>query len=449
MTESAKIVFMVHVSDVLYPSKYIRSVNQNNDIFSRFVNTPVMTVIVDERKIEDLWQRVNITFSNIMADNYDPVCTFWDTGIGNWSTQGCKLIRVGPDTSFSQITAPEDVEITDINSVTCACDHFTSFAVIVDIYSDGRQNKVFRWLSIIGCGVSIISLIITVFTYISLIRKLRASRGDNNQLYILLCFCVTLLGLYFAFLAIIGFDAEFRVAELEIIPCSVIAALTHFFALSSLTWMGIEGFHIYLTMVRIVDNYIPKFMLKATLLGWGVPAAIVGATSGLLRRDYALQDFCYVQRWALIGGILVPMAIILVINTIIFIFAIRQLGQSARLPGRVWKDREAKRKACIERTQTGVSFLILMGLTWSTGYLVLLQDDVAEVLFIIFNSLQGFFIFVLTCLRKDAVRKQWKQLCCTKCSESETTSSRSGRNFVKASHGSNNSNTAIELSVSH
>lgn len=67
MTESAKIILVVHASDVLYPSKYIRSVNQNNDIFSRVVNTPVMTVIVDGRKIEDLSQRVNITFSNIMV----------------------------------------------------------------------------------------------------------------------------------------------------------------------------------------------------------------------------------------------------------------------------------------------------------------------------------------------------------------------------------------------
>lgn len=67
MTESSKIIFMVHASDVLYPSKYIRSVNQNNEIFSRVVNTPVLTVIVDGRKIEDLSQRVNITFSNIMV----------------------------------------------------------------------------------------------------------------------------------------------------------------------------------------------------------------------------------------------------------------------------------------------------------------------------------------------------------------------------------------------
>lgn len=67
MTESSKIIFMVHASDVLYPSKYIRSVNQNNEIFSRVVNTPVLTVIVDGRKIEDLSQRVNITFFNIMV----------------------------------------------------------------------------------------------------------------------------------------------------------------------------------------------------------------------------------------------------------------------------------------------------------------------------------------------------------------------------------------------
>ncbi|XP_030840879.1 adhesion G-protein coupled receptor G2-like [Strongylocentrotus purpuratus] len=124
------------------------------------------------------------------------------------------------------------------------------------------------------------------------------------------------------------------------------------------------------------------------------------------------------------------MGVILLINTFIFILAICKFGESASFSAsRVW-DREAERREGIERTQTGVSFLVLMGLTWSTGYLVLLQDDVAEVLFVIFNSLQGFFILVVTLLRKDNVWKIWKQLCCTKCSESEMTRSRPGRNFV-------------------
>ncbi|XP_063962173.1 adhesion G-protein coupled receptor G7-like [Lytechinus pictus] len=449
LIQSPRIIYMVYTSDVLYPSKYIQRLNENNGIFIRTVNTPVVAVIVGGQKVEGLSQSVNFTFSNIMSENYDPVCTFWDTGTGNWSTRGCTLVSVGPDTSFTQVTVPENVDVIDTNSVTCACDHLTSFAVIVDLYPDGRPNKVFRWLSIIGCGISIISLIITVVTYLSLLKKLRSSRVDNVQLYILLCFCVTLLGLYVAFLVIIGFDRESRVAELGIIPCSVVAGLAHFFALSSMTWMGIEGFHIYMTTVRIINTYIPKFMIKAILVGWGIPAAIVGTTGGLLRGDYAARDFCYVQQWALIGGFLVPMGVILLTNTIIFLLAICRLCQSARLPGRVWKDREAERRASIERTQTGVSFLVLMGLTWSTGYLVLLQDDTSEVLFIIFNSLQGFFIFVLACLRKRVVRQRWKELCCTGCSEPEKNGSRSSRDLNKPSHGSHSSSTPLELSGLH
>nr|XP_054763113.1 adhesion G-protein coupled receptor G6-like [Lytechinus pictus] len=449
LIKSPRIIYMVYTSDVLYPSKYIQRLNENNGIFIRTVNTPVVSVIVGGQKVEGLSQSVNFTFSNIMGENYDPVCTFWDTGTGNWSTRGCTLVSVGPDTSFTQITVSDNVDVIDTNSVTCACDHLTSFAVIVDLYPDGRPNKVFRWLSIIGCGISIISLIITIVTYLSLLEKLRSSRVDNVQLYILLCFCVTLLGLYVAFLVIIGFDRESRVAELGIIPCSVVAGLAHFFALSSMTWMGIEGFHIYMTTVRIINTYIPKFMIKAILVGWGIPAAIVGTTGGLLRGDYAARDFCYVQQWALIGGFLVPMGVILLSNTIIFLLAICRLCQSARLPGRVWKDREAERRASIERTQTGVSFLVLMGLTWSTGYLVLLQDDTSEVLFIISNSLQGFFIFVLACLRKRVVRQRWKELCCTGCSEPEKNGSRSSRDLNKPSHGSHSSSTPLELSGLH
>lgn len=45
----------------------------------------------------------------------DPICVFWDLALDDWSMHGCT------------------VEVESNYSVTCVCDHLTSFGVIMDI----------------------------------------------------------------------------------------------------------------------------------------------------------------------------------------------------------------------------------------------------------------------------------------------------------------------------
>lgn len=91
-------------------------------------------------------------------------------------------------------------------------------------------------------------------------RKLRAKQPNQ----ILLCLIISLLGLYTFFMLVIGLGPG-----LPRIPCGILAALLHFFALSSLAWMGIEGVNVYLLFVRIINSYIPRFIRKAAIFGWG------------------------------------------------------------------------------------------------------------------------------------------------------------------------------------
>lgn len=118
---------------------------------------------------------------------------------------------------------------------------------------------------------------------------------------------------------------------------------------------------------------------------------------------------CFIQKWSLMGGLLVPMTIILLVDTVIFILAMRHLKQSARMKGRVKKDYRDQRQGTLERIQNGISMLILLGFSWITGYLSLINVDIANTLFIISNSLLGFFIFVMYCLRKATIREQWRR----------------------------------------
>ncbi|XP_030841106.1 adhesion G-protein coupled receptor G2-like [Strongylocentrotus purpuratus] len=387
---SIRVAFVVYANDAMFPSPSLALLN-------REINTPVVSLTIGGQKIENLMERVNITFYRFKLGSRDPTCNFWEFNLGKWSMEGCQLLPDNAVNSFSD------------EYYTCTCDHLTNFAVLVDIYAEDEPPKpVLRLLSIIGCAISCVCLVVAIASYLS-VKKIR--RSQTHKIFI--CLCTTLLCLYTVSLAIIALDTEFQHAEVEWIPCTVLAALVHYFVLCSLTWMGIEGFNIYLVIVKVFNTYIPKFMIKASIVGWGIPAVIVAATGGITRNYYAVEDYCYIRKWPLIGGLLVPMAIILIINITVFILAMCRLENAARMAGRVKKDCKTERQETLERIQNGIAMLVLLGFTWTTGYLTLINVDFTELLFIIFNSLQGFFIFVLYCLRKATIRKQWRRcICC-------------------------------------
>ena len=78
-------------------------------------------------------------------------------------------------------------------------------------------------------------------------------------------------------------------------------------------------------------------------------------------------------------------------------------------------DKTEKRQR-IRRFQNAVCILTLMGLTWSLGYLSIIQPASAVVqgIFTVLNSLQGLFIFMLYCVRQPQVRLTWRSQfkCC-------------------------------------
>ena len=51
--------------------------------------------------------------------------------------------------------------------------------------------------------------------------------------------------------------------------CVYIAIMLHYCLLATFSWMAIEGFHLYLLLVRVFNTYINRYLLKLGLLGWG------------------------------------------------------------------------------------------------------------------------------------------------------------------------------------
>ena len=96
-------------------------------------------------------------------------------------------------------------------------------------------------------------------------RKLRLKLPNQ----ILLSMCSSLLGLYITFVVASALDSKPDIAELEVLPCSILAGFLHYFILTSFSWMAVEGFNMYLLFVKVVNAYIPKFLRKASVVAWG------------------------------------------------------------------------------------------------------------------------------------------------------------------------------------
>lgn len=99
-------------------------------------------------------------------------------------------------------------------------------------------------------------------------------------------------------------------------------------------------------------------------------------------------------------GILLPICLILIVNWIILMLSIRAMktnkillkGDEKRLRWReIWR---------------AFALAAILGLSWTTGVLAVKElRDVFQWAFCIFNSLQGFFIFIFFVVRNPELQK--------------------------------------------
>uniref|UniRef100_A0A671RJS5 Adhesion G-protein coupled receptor G2-like n=1 Tax=Sinocyclocheilus anshuiensis TaxID=1608454 RepID=A0A671RJS5_9TELE len=309
----------------------------------------------------------------------DVQCVYWDfnknDGYGGWNPKGCWTYNSSSDYT------------------TCLCDHMTHFGVLLDVSRtpiDEKNEQILTLITYMGCGVSSCFLGITVLTY-TLLEKLRRDYPSK----ILLNLSLALLGLNLVFL-LNSWISSFGIYGL----CIAVAVTLHYFLLTSFTWMGLGAVNMYFALVKVFNVYVPSYILKFCLLGWGIPLIIL---------NYFIFFSCWVQNDVVFYVSVVSyIAFILLCNGSIFLVVLiqirnMQVNQPAGTQNGILKDLRAV-----------ASLTFLLGLTWSVAFLAWGPVKVFLLyLFSILNSLQGFFIFVFHCLMKENVRKQWRiHLCC-------------------------------------
>ncbi|XP_055088238.1 adhesion G-protein coupled receptor G6 isoform X5 [Periophthalmus magnuspinnatus] len=370
------------------------------------LNSYVVASSVGNFTISNLKDPVRIEIAHLTEQAFDPlkppVCMFWDftmkEGDGGWNRKGC---RISPDSTS--------------NKSVCLCNHLTHFGILMDIYGSSayineQNTKILTFITYIGCGISAVFSAVTLLTYIAF-EKLRRDYPSK----ILMNLSTSLLCLNLTFL-LDGWLASLSSDWL----CVTVAVFLHYFLLTSFTWMGLESIHMYIALVKVFNTYIRRYILKFCLVGWGLPAVIVGIVAAIDKNSYGLQEygrgargsseFCWIKNQVVFYVTCVGyFCLIFLLNVAMFIVVMLQIcGRNGKRSNRTL------REEVLRNLRSVISLTFLLGMTWGFALFAWGPVNLAFMyLFSIFNSLQGLFIFIFHCALKENVQKQWRRyLCC-------------------------------------
>uniref|UniRef100_A0A8C6ZHS7 Adhesion G protein-coupled receptor B2 n=1 Tax=Nothoprocta perdicaria TaxID=30464 RepID=A0A8C6ZHS7_NOTPE len=314
-----------------------------------------------------------------------------DAGLGNWDTESCQTLE----------TLPAHTK--------CQCRQLSTFAVLAQLPRDLAMDPsgTPSVPLVIGCAVSCVALLTLLVIYAAFWRFIKSERS-----IILLNFC----------LSILASNVLILVGQSQMLSkgvCTMTAAFLHFFFLSSFCWVLTEAWQSYLAVIgRIRARLVRKRFL---CLGWGLPALVVAVSVGFTRtKGYGTASYCWLS---LEGGLLYafvgPAAVIVLVNMLVGIIVFNKLmardgisdkskkqraggtapERAGSLRGRPGGARLTRRLSPCRRASLWSSCVVLplLALTWMSAVLAMTdrRSILFQVLFAVFNSVQGFVIITV------------------------------------------------------
>ncbi|KAK9513206.1 hypothetical protein VZT92_026759 [Zoarces viviparus] len=298
---------------------------------------------------------------------------------------------------------------------------------------------------IVGCGVSSLTLLLLIIIYVSVWRYIRSERS-----VILINFC----------LSIISSNALILIGQTQTrnkVLCTLIAAFLHFFFLSSFCWVLTEAWQSYMAVTgRLRNRIIRKRFL---CLGWGLPALVVAISVGFTKaKGYGTPSYCWLS---LEGGLLYafvgPAAAVVLVNMVIGILVFNKLVSKDGITDMKLKERAGALQSGTHQSQKPPSMssvigqmtvplynmtlkcakcgvissadvsttatsnamaslwsscvvLPLLALTWMSAVLAITDRRSAlfQILFAVFDSLEGFVIVMVHCILRREVQEAVK-----------------------------------------
>uniref|UniRef100_A0A673ZNV3 Adhesion G protein-coupled receptor D1 n=1 Tax=Salmo trutta TaxID=8032 RepID=A0A673ZNV3_SALTR len=304
-------------------------------------------------------------------------CAFLDysSKVGVWSNEGC--VRSGGNMSYS----------------VCLCNHLTNFAILMQVVPmelTKAHQVALSTISYIGCSISIFCLTITLVTF-AILSSVSTIRNQRYHIHANLSFAILVAQI----LLLISF--RFDPGTL---PCKVMAVLLHFFFLSAFAWMLVEGLHLYSMVIKVFGSEGSKHFYYYGI-GWGTSCNCINACYLSLPSLSCWLSLKNGAIWAFVA----PALFVIVVNIVILISVTRIISRISSENYKVHGDANA-----VKLTAKAVAVLLpILGISWIFGVLAINDHALMfQYMFSVFNSLQGFFIFLFHCLLNSEVRAAFK-----------------------------------------
>ncbi|XP_050981756.1 adhesion G protein-coupled receptor B3 isoform X3 [Labeo rohita] len=377
------------------------------------VNSKVIAVTVrPEPRVTEA--QLEIELAHLANGTMNPFCALWDSSImndswGSWSSKGCRTV------------------LTDASHTKCLCDRVSTFAILAQQPREiaMEYSGVPSVTLIVGCGLSCLALITLAVVYAVLWRYIRSERS-----IILINFCLSII--CSNILILVG-QTQTHNAGI----CTMTTAFLHFFFLASFCWVLTEAWQSYMAVTgKVRTRLIRKRFL---CLGWGLPALVVAISMGFTKaKGYGTPQYCWLS---LEGGLLYafvgPAAAVVLVNMVIGILVFNKLVSRDGILDKKLKHRAGqmsephtgltlKCAKCGVVSTTALSattasnamaslwsscvVLPLLALTWMSAVLAMTdkRSILFQILFAVFDSLQGFVIVMVHCILRREVQDAFR-----------------------------------------
>ncbi|KYO27469.1 adhesion G protein-coupled receptor G3 isoform A [Alligator mississippiensis] len=341
----------------------------------------VVSVKVKGKRITGLRECIELSYLHKqLPQNLTRQCVFWDFNKGQnggWNSSGCHA------------------KLHDTETV-CCCDHLTFFTLLLNPSIDNITAQSLLTTTNVGCGISMVFLSITVILYFFLRFFYKKFKSDNTvKIHMNLSGSLFILNV--AYLLNNGINHLDHPGL-----CKGLGGFTHYCLLCCFTWMAIEGFHLYLLVIKVVNTYIQYYLVKLCLIGWGFPAIVVTITGSINSYgEYTIMDManrttlslCWINSDHLTVHYVTDFGyfcLVFLFNALVLaivawkLFSLQSITAGKGEKTQAWKG---------GLTVLGLS--CLLGATWGLAFFTYGSMSVPALYFFsILNSLQGLFIFI-------------------------------------------------------
>ncbi|XP_062395809.1 adhesion G protein-coupled receptor E2-like isoform X2 [Sardina pilchardus] len=318
---------------------------------------------------------LNLTLkhTNIVHPRGELSCVYWNGDA--WVVDGC------------------DVTQTNTTHTVCTCGHLSTFSLMMQV----ERN----WLKMAAMLIGLLFLILTLVTFALCALNPKVTNLARLNL------CISLFQAHLLSLLV-------QELILHILPhkvlCRVLSGFQIFFYLSGLLWMHLDILLLLLSIMMLKKLRKPHGEGPScghlSLIGYGFPLLIVGMVVGVMPDGYG-TEWCGVRThdglsWSLLGPAYFTFTVNLIMLLIVFI-------RLCLLPSNESSLNEEIRNVRCQAARVLVQSVVITS-PWVLGFFHMGYGSVLDILFIILNSQQGTFIFLIHCVFNPEVHSHWKRL---------------------------------------